>query len=93
MSLFINFTIGCRTIYIKKISSLLYIMIKLGQRLKNSVVGMGMKYGPTAFSVGQWAVLIMNVLWHPITQAVAHKAISVLEKSSRRKHNIISLRK
>ena len=65
-------------------------MIKLGQRLKNSVVGMGMKYGPTAFSMDQRAVPIMNVLSHPITQNVAHKAISVLEKSSRRKHNIIS---
>ena len=52
-------------------------MIKLGQRLKTSVVGMGMKYGPTAFSMGQRAVPIMNVLSHPITQAVAHKAISV----------------
>ena len=60
-------------------------MIKLGQRLKNSVVGMGMKYAPTAFTMGQRAVPIMNVLSHPITQAVAHKAISVLEKSSRRK--------
>ena len=59
-------------------------MIKLGQRLKNSVVGMGMKHG-TAFSMGQRAVPLMNVLSHPITQAVAHKAISVLEKSSRRK--------
>jgi len=62
-------------------------MIKLGQRLKNSVVGMGMKYAPTAFTIGQRAIPIpiMNVLSHPITQAVAHKAISVLEKSSRRK--------
>ena len=61
-------------------------MIKLGQRLKNSVVGMGMKkYAPTAFTMGQKAVPIMNVLSHPISQAVAHKAISVLEKRSRRK--------
>ena len=63
----------------------MYIMIKLGQRLKKSVVGMGMKYGPTAFTMGQRVVPIMNVLSHPITQAVAHKAISVLEKSSRGK--------
>ena len=39
-----------------------------------------MKYAPTAFTMGQRAVPIMNVLSHPITQAVAHKAISVLEK-------------
>ena len=50
-------------------------MIKLGQRLKNSVVSMGMKYAPTAFTMGQRAVPIMNVLSHPITQATAHKAI------------------
>ena len=60
-------------------------MIKLGQRLTISVVGMGMKHGPTAFSMGQRAIPLMNVLSHPITQAVAHKAISVLEKTSRRK--------
>jgi hypothetical protein len=55
-------------------------MIKLGQRLKNSVVGIGIKYAPTAFTMGQRAVPLMNVLSHPITQAVAHNAISVLKK-------------
>ena len=60
-------------------------MIKLGQRLKNSVVGMGIKYAPSAFTMGQRAVPLMNVLSRSITQAVAHKAISVLDKSSRKK--------
>jgi hypothetical protein len=60
-------------------------MINLGQRLKSSVVGMGMKYAPAAFTMGQRAIPLMNVLSHPATQAVPHKAISVLDESSRRK--------
>ena len=35
-------------------------MIKLGQRLKNSVVGMGMKYAPTAFTCTTYECFISS---------------------------------
>ena len=60
-------------------------MINLGQRLINSVNTMGTKLAKSAFTMGQRAIPIMNTINNPITQAVAQKVISVLEKSNRRK--------